>query len=245
MRKVLQFILLGLILLLVCLASALLAMRFAIHGREARVPRLEGMTPAEAERAANAAGLVLTVERRFYSPRMAAGRVVSQMPPPDTEVRRGWKVRVAESLGPQRAAIPNVVGQSEHAAEINISRRGLEIGSTALIHMPGAQPGVVLAQNPAPDAQNAVWPKIGLIVAAQDTNSEYVMPRLIGRSKEEAKSMLEKAGLELNRVDELSSPQIGPGDTGVVAPAGTVLRQFPLPGHRVAAGASVNVVVSK
>jgi hypothetical protein len=49
----------------VFLSSALLAMRFAIQGREVQVPRLSGLTPAEAERVANSDGLVLSVESRF------------------------------------------------------------------------------------------------------------------------------------------------------------------------------------
>ena len=58
---------LSLVLLLVFLSSALLAMRFAIQGREVHVPRLTGLTPLEAERVANSDGLVLSVESRFYS----------------------------------------------------------------------------------------------------------------------------------------------------------------------------------
>ena len=68
LRKLVQIVLKGLVLLLVFLAAALLSMRFAIHGREVRVPKLIGLSPAAAERAANAEGLVLSVESRFYSP---------------------------------------------------------------------------------------------------------------------------------------------------------------------------------
>jgi len=49
LRKLLKYFFLGLVLLLVFLSSALLAMRFAIRGREVHVPRLTGLTPAEAE----------------------------------------------------------------------------------------------------------------------------------------------------------------------------------------------------
>ena len=124
LRKWLRYFLLGLVLLLVFVTSALVAMRFAIHGREVRVPNLVGLTPVEAERLANTNGLVLSVESRFYTPNVPEGRIVSQVPAPDTRVRSGWKVMVAQSLGPQRAAVPNLVGQSEHAADVNLSRRG-------------------------------------------------------------------------------------------------------------------------
>ena len=167
LRKVIKYFFLGLVLLLVFLSSALLAMRFAIQGREVRVPRLTSLTPAEAERVANSDGLVLSVESRFYSPSVPAGRIISQSPAPNATVRRGWKIRVAASLGTQHAAVPNLIGQSQHAAGINVSRRGLEIGTVAAIHLPGAAPDTVLAQSPPPDAADVTSPKVSLLIAAR------------------------------------------------------------------------------
>ena len=178
MRKVIKYFFLGLVLLLVFLSSALLAMRFAIQGREVRVPRLTGITPAEAERVANSDGLVLSVESRFYSPSVPAGRIISQSPAPNATVRRGWKIRVAASLGTQHAAVPNLIGQSQHAAGINVSRRGLEIGTVAAIHLPGAAPDTVLAQSPPPEAAEVTSPKVDLLLADADNGQRYVMPNL-------------------------------------------------------------------
>src|SRR5258708_6432454 len=179
--KLVKGFFLGLVLLLVFLSCALLAMRFAIQGREVVVPHLRGLTPAEAERIANSDGLVLSVESRFYSPGVPDGRIVSQSPAPDANVRRGWKIRVAESPGPQRAAIPNLAGQSLHAASLNISRRGLEIGAVATLHMPGAQPETVVAQSPLPSAKDVTSPKIGLVFSAQANPQHYILPSFLGR----------------------------------------------------------------
>ncbi len=131
MLRFLRWLSISLVLLLVFLAAALFAMRFAIHGREVRVPRLTNLTPAEAERAANADGLITFVDSRYYSSEVPKGRIVFQMPPANANVRRGWKIQLAESLGPQHAAVPDLVGQSEHAAAINLHRHGLEIGNVA------------------------------------------------------------------------------------------------------------------
>src|SRR3954468_15220459 len=131
MKKLLRFLLLAMILLTVAMVSALTAMHFAIHGREVAVPKLIGMTRANAELAANSAGLILDVENRFFSSDVPEGKILSQLPIAGNTVRRGWRVRVAQSLGPQRTEIPNVIGQSVRAAEINVRRRGLEVGSIA------------------------------------------------------------------------------------------------------------------
>src|SRR5690348_4710690 len=168
------------------MASALLAMRFAIHGRETRVPKLTGLTPADAERTANAEGLVISIENRFYSADVPAGRVASQMPAAGTTVRRGWRIMLSQSLGPQRAAIPNLIGQSQLAAGINLRRRGLEVGSISTIHLPGAVPQTVVAQSPPPDAKVVTSPRVNLVLAAPDNVPQYVMPSFVDKPLAEA-----------------------------------------------------------
>ena len=238
-RKLLKYLFRALVLLLVFLASALLAMRFAIQGREVQVPRLVGLTPAEAERAANSDGLVLSVESRFYSPDVPQGRIVSQSPGPAATVRRGWKIRVAESLGQQRAAVPNLIGQSQHAAEINISRRGLEIGAVGILYLPGATPETVISQNPPPEATEVTSPKVGLIFSASDNGQHYVMPNFVGKPLADATASLQKAGFTLGKVQHVTAVE------GSNYAPETVLRQNPPAGQKVAAGATVSFEVKK
>ena len=230
LRKLMGVFLLGLVLLLVFCASMLLAMRFAIHGREVRVPQLGGLTPAEAERVANGDGLVLSVESRYYTSSVPKGRIASQSPAAGARVRRGWKVVAAESLGPQQAAIPNLIGQSEHAADINVGRRGLEVGSVARVHFPGAAAGTVVAQSPSANARDAASPKINLILAAEDNAQRYVMPNFVGKPVEEATTALEAAGFTLGQVRKVSR--------------GIVVKQRPSAGQKVRAGSAIDFEIS-
>src|SRR5882724_13279449 len=135
MRSFFRLILLALVLLVVALVSALTAMRLAIHRQEVAVPNLVGTSPAAARMVAEQSGMELTVERQYYSPTVVEGKILSQLPPAGSKVRRGWQVRVAESLGPQRVEIPNVTGQTERIANINIRRRGLDVGSIAQMRL--------------------------------------------------------------------------------------------------------------
>jgi beta-lactam-binding protein with PASTA domain len=241
LRKLVKYTFRALVLLLVFLASALLAMRFAIQGREVKVPRLIGLTPSEAERVANSDGLVLSVESRFYSAAVPEGRIVSQAPAADAPVRRGWKVRVAESLGPQRAAVPNLLGQSQHAAGINISRRGLELGTVGTLHLPGALPDTVVSQNPQPDATEAASPRTSLIFSAPDNAQLYVMPNFVGRSISEGATAVLKAGFTMGKVREVEAT----ADSAPIGAAGTIVRQYPQAGQRIAAGATISFDVKK
>jgi beta-lactam-binding protein with PASTA domain len=257
LRRYLQYLLLGLVLLLVFMASALLSMRFAIHGREVQVPNLAGLTPFEAERRANAEGLVISIENRFYSPDVAAGHIASQFPAPGTTVRRGWKVLLSQSLGHQRAAIPNLVGQSELAAGINLRRRGLELGSIASIHVPGAVPQTVVAQSPPPDAKAVTSPRVDLVITAPDNVLHYVMPNFANKPLAQAAAAVEQAGLKLGgkwgamaRAASLSKSGLrdtaneknkrGQGKSKPVPVlTGTVVNQYPPAGQKVASGTEV------
>src|SRR4029077_3641787 len=203
--------------------------------REVHVPRLTGLTPAEAERVANSDGLVLSVESRFYSPSVPTGRIISQSPAPNATVRRGWKIRVAASLGTQHAAVPNLIGQSQHAAGINVSRRGLEIGTVAAIHLPGAAPDTVLAQSPLPDAAEVTSPKVDLLLAADDNGQRYVMPSFVGKPLADANIALIKGGFTVGKVHAVSGT-----DGNAVGSPGIIVRQFPAAGQRVAAGATIS-----
>ena len=162
--KVLRSILLVTFLAVVFCSFVLLSMRLSIHGREVQVPKLTGLTPAEAQRELDSRGLRLSMENGFYSAEVPAGRVLSQLPPPGTMVRTGWQVRVTQSLGPQRVSVPDVVGQSRRTAELNLRSRGLQIGAVAELEQNGVLPDRVLAQSPAANTL-AATDKVDLLLS--------------------------------------------------------------------------------
>jgi len=209
MKSFFRVALLALLLVIVALVSALTAMRLAIHGQEVSVPALVGLTPADAERAAAALGLQIQIERQYYSAQIPEGRITSQLPMPGTKVRRGWDLRVAQSLGPQRVAIPDVAGESERAAELNIRRRGLDISSTAQMQMPGTPADQVLAQSPPANASQVAAPKINLLVSAAVDGQAYVMPSFIGQPLGTASRALQDSGFKLGNISLAQAPADG------------------------------------
>ena len=152
MIRFFQFVILVLGLSLVALASAIVTMRFAIHGAEVTVPNFKNLTAQEALNKAAELGVEMSIDNRFYSAEVPAGRILAQSPPPGTVVRREWHVRAIESLGPQTVAIPNLVGQPERDATMRARRLGLSLGTVARMPFPAA-PDTVVAQDPATAAQ--------------------------------------------------------------------------------------------
>jgi eukaryotic-like serine/threonine-protein kinase len=259
MRNFLRFLWMALMLLIVALLSALTAMRLAIHGREVIVPDLHGKTPVEARRLAEEGDLTTLTERNYYSPTVPEGRVLSQMPSAGAVVRRGWEVRLALSLGPQRVAIPQAVGDSERAATISIAQRGLELGSTARVSISSATPGLVIGQNPPASATDISAPKISLLVA-QTSPQAFVMPNFVGQPLGSATITLRDDGFSVGRVTiaapatpampdtaspgESPTPATPPPAASTIAsPASIIVAQDPALGTKVLAGAAINFVV--
>jgi beta-lactam-binding protein with PASTA domain len=256
MKSAFRFAMLALVLVIVAMVSALTAMRFAIHGQEVDVPPLVGLTPTEAERAVAGLGLQISIERQYYSPQIPDGRIMSQLPLPGTKVRRGWQVRVAQSLGPTRVAIPDVTGQSEHAAELNIRRRGLDVASMAAVEAAGIPADQVLAQSPPSNATQVLAPKINLLITAAPVPEAFVMPSFVGQPLGSASRTLQDSGFRLGNVS-VAAPVTAPAGEAATpvepiqpaappaqpTPASIIVSQAPAAGQKVVAGAAVNFEV--
>jgi beta-lactam-binding protein with PASTA domain len=213
MRRFFTLVLGALAMVAVALVSAFIAMRLAIHGREAVVPSLTGLTVAEAMDRAGSKGLHLDLENRFYSTEVPAGRVLAQDPPAGERVRREWPVRITESLGQQRVNIPDLTGESERAATVNIHRLSLELGTEAYLAVPG-DAGVVLTQTPPANSAGVDGPRVSLLVSdVEDAVPQaYVMPSLLGLSYAAASERASAAGLRVaSALDSGDTPGATPG----------------------------------
>ena len=247
-------------MLTVALLSALLAMRFAIHAGEVEVPNLAGLTLDEASRLASKGKLNLTVENRFYSTTVPAGRVLSQSPEPGESVRRGWHMRITESMGPQRVSIPDTVGMNSRDAAMAIRRASLDLGTVSRMPAPGP-PETVLAQTPPANAEGVDKPQVSLLLSAPETPAAkaWVMPNLVGLSYSAASARMREMDLRVYAiVPQVASiaPVQGvaaPGSSGPVAPvapvvplqpAGVVVSQVPAAGMRVTAADNPRVKMS-
>jgi beta-lactam-binding protein with PASTA domain len=255
-RRFFNIVLGAMAMIAVALVSAFLAMRLAIHGREVKVPQLTHMTIPEASRTASALGLRLQLENRFYSPDVAPGQVLAQYPVAGATVRRQWPVRVTESLGIQRVSIPDLKGEGERAAAINLRRLGLDMGTVAHVSMPGPT-GIVVAQTPAPGAKGVDRPRVSILLSdgPDEASAGYVMPSLVGLTVSGAYARAGAAGLRIISAEDVTPnppatsgipeiPSATPATTTPVSPGltpGIIVAQTPLAGHRVARGDTVQL----
>jgi beta-lactam-binding protein with PASTA domain len=114
-----------------------------------RVPRVVGLAQIPALRRLNILGLRPTVV--YVRSGQPANRVVAESPAPGTTLRRGSRVRVTVSAGPNpqpATAVPNVVGQDQAAAAETLSTAGFKV---AVLNRPTSdqsKEGLIVEQQP-------------------------------------------------------------------------------------------------
>ncbi len=239
------------LLVAVALLAAITTMHFAIHGAEVQVPTLKGMTIADARSETAGLGLNLDVDNRYYSGEVAAGHILTQSPAPGTVVRREWRVRVSESLGPQQVDVPDTVGSEERVAALELRRAGLDVGTTAHLPYADAAPETVLAQDPPAHAQDIEQPTINLLVAEPDdeTPDGYVMPDMTGLPIVTAQMELARVGIKTAPPTYVDAPvpPVGSGNAPPLMPLkpGSVIAQSPAAGARVDQSTKVMLTVAR
>lgn len=238
-------------LIAIGLLAAIVTMHFVIHGAEVQVPALKGMTVADARSQTAGLGLNLEVDNRYYSSDVAAGHILTQSPPSGTVVRREWRVRVSESLGPQKVDVPETVGMDEHFAALKLRRLGLSVGATAHLPWSASAEGMVLAQDPPAHAQGIEGPSISLLVAAPSDQlpDGFVMPDFSGVPIVSAQTTLERIGLKLATpiYVDVAVPPVGDGSTPPKPPQapGSVIAQQPASGARVDTNTEIKLTVAR
>ncbi|HEX2252955.1 MAG TPA: PASTA domain-containing protein [Thermoanaerobaculia bacterium] len=200
------------------------------------VPEITGLQRDEARGLVADSGLELEIqESGRYSEQVPAGRILSQEPDAREVVKRGSTVQATLSLGPQRLEVPALVGKSQQSAQVTLAAASLAIGRTLRVFGRGADPGTVVAQHPGAGELVSPSGQVDLLLAKAGGTRRFVMPDLVYRDYDEVRRFFQRAEVRLGRV----TFEIYPG-----ARAGTILRQFPLAGHPLAADEAVALTVA-
>lgn len=224
------------ILLVAGFLSCLTAMRLAIRGSEVRVPNLTGRTLPEASRVLSLQALHLKIDGQRYDSRIPKDQILSQTPPHDSNLKRNSHVRVVVSLGARKISVPLLEGESLRAAQILLLRRGLTLGMTSAIASETEEKDRILAQDPPAEAGFAQSSRMSLLVSAGKRPREFLMPDLTGRVSDDVVGEFAGFGLKLGSIVQPTSSSD--------APKGAILKQFPLPGSKIAEGSIIDLEVS-
>ncbi len=220
-----------LLLLLLALIGAALVFGprlFESAPQQESVPTVTGLTRAQAERTIRGAGLDVGEISTAASEEVAQGRVVSQQPQAGDLVDPGASVDFVVSSGKPEVPLPDVVGQNKDDAAGQLRGEGLR---------------VVLRERDVDDPTDEVvemQPPAGTEVAEGSrvtlfwSDGPEEVPKVVGKTEEEATELIEDAGFEVSRVT----------DSTTEAEKDTVLQQSPSAGQTLDKGSTVTIVVS-
>jgi len=199
---------------------------------QVEVPDVTGQPRDEAEQTMDEAGLGVTVETRNSSD-VPVDAVIETDPPAGESVRRGSEVTLIVSSGPGQVAVPPVVGQTQSAAEQQLSARGLE--SSVTEENSDRPAGEVISQSP--DAGTRVDPgsTVNLVVSkGPEPVTTVDVPNVVGLNRSDAVAEIRGLGL---------SPSVEERVTEIEPQDGRVIDQNPGGGTTVNEGTRVVLVV--
>ena len=226
------------LLMVVGAMSTLLTVQLFTSGEEVVVPDLTGKQPFEAIQILKDQGLQLKIHpQKRYSNTVQAERILAQKPEAKQRIKQGRSIEVYVSLGPEKAIVPDLLGQTTRVATMSLEQKGLHQGKVLYVNKPDAEQDQVLAQYPLAGTELIGTRTVDLLVnTGGDTARVFVMPDVIGKDLTEVTGYFQSAGLRIGVSQAVDYP-------GVTS--GTVVKQNPPAGYKVSMDTFIGLYYSK
>ncbi|MBI2955048.1 MAG: Stk1 family PASTA domain-containing Ser/Thr kinase [Chloroflexi bacterium] len=219
----------------------------------ATVPSVIGLPYTEARQRLEAEKLQIRVVDQQNSERYQPTQVISQSEKAGAEVRPGFVVDVVVSKGPEKVAVPRLIGESRDAATSKLAAADLKARVAEDYH-DAAPAGTVIDQRPGFNTEVTKGSTIDIVVSkgrspASPTpdpamRNRAIVPPVIGLPEEEARKRITDAGLANTYPNYQEKGDIPDDELKKVRP-GSVLSQQPPPGSIVAPGTTVYLAIRK
>jgi eukaryotic-like serine/threonine-protein kinase len=151
------------------------------------VPKVTGLTETKARAVMTQSFLNVTHTTPQYDDEVPVGHVLATSPGPGKNVANGSEVVLVISNGPIPVAVPDVTGKPLEEARTAVESLSFAVEVTWRYDDQVA-PGSVISQNPASGGTAPHLSTITLVV------SQFPVPDVKGRNKNEAREILEAAG---------------------------------------------------
>ncbi|APA94736.1 Non-specific serine/threonine protein kinase [Nocardia seriolae] len=178
--------------------------------QQVTVPKLAGLTQAQAEQSLNSQGLRLNPEiKKEASSTDDKDKVVAQTPDGGQKIDSDGQVTITLGSGPDKVRVPDVVGQTVDVAQSTLAdTAGFKV---TVQEVPNNQPkGTVIATNPAAGTQADQGSNITVQVS---TGDQLTMPDLRGLTPAQAVDMLRQKGwngqVSQNTMSTLNAGEVG------------------------------------
>lgn len=157
---------------------------------EVTVPQLIDMPENEARDKIVGLGLKFNVKERVYNPDFAEGTIIYQSIKAGTQLKEKFPIDVIVSLGEKQTIVPNLSLRYTNEAGVLIKEAGLSEGEIAYEFSEEVPEGLVISQDPEEGIEVSLQTKVNYIISKGPEVEYRIMPNLVGKNIEDAKSSL-------------------------------------------------------
>lgn len=202
-----------------------------------QVPNVVGQDEQTALTTLRAVGLTPQAGTPRNSSDAAAGQVIEQMPDAGNSLPQTSVVTYVLSLGAEVVDVPNVTRRRAVDGQAELERAGFNV-QVQQEASADVDEGFIIRQQPFAGARVSRGDTITLVVSI---GNKVIVPDVTGRSEEEAKQLINAAGLFVSFSDYQGRDRLG-NLFDKFAPL-TVVSSLPAPGTQVARGTGVTLGV--
>ena len=161
---------------------------------EIEVPSFVGKTLEQAQSEAEAIGLAIQEGDLVFSPDQEEGLIASQNPVEGAKVTKGKVITVNISKGKKDGVVPKIEGMDYEEAKAYLESFGFKMGPGVTVesHLPK---GVIVSQSIPYGTAAKSGTEINVEISDGKGKEMVKVPNLIGRTPDEANSLLSAAGL--------------------------------------------------
>jgi serine/threonine-protein kinase len=202
-------------------------------GSRVVVPSTVGADANEVAAALSPLGLQYIVVEERYSEMIDAGRVIESSPSGGEKIDQGGTIKIVLSKGPERYAIPMLVGLTPTAAKNLIAKSPLKLAPIIEVFSETVPKGFVISSSPATGSKVKRGSLVTITVSKGKEQVSYAS--YVGKNGEQALTELTEAGFNVTSTYAFSEVRL----------AGEVISQNPVGGAAIDKGSAVAIVISK
>jgi serine/threonine-protein kinase len=202
-------------------------------GSRVVVPSTVGADANEVASALSPLGLQYVVAEERYSEMIEAGRVIESSPTGGEKIDQGGTVKIVLSKGPERYAVPRLVGLTPSAAKNLLAKTPLKLAPVIEVFSEVVPKGFVISSSP--DTGSKVKRGAQITITVSKGKEQVPYTTYVGKNGEQALTELTEAGFNVTSTYAFSEVRL----------AGEVISQSPSGGVAIDKGSAVAIVISK
>lgn len=200
------------------------------------MPQLVGLPLEEAISQIRSNSLNVGPPRKVKNPQYREGTVVKQSPEAFTQVKIGRDVILEVAASVEKTQLPDLRGSDIKDVAFKLTAESLPVGMQAHTYHNSVAANHIIATNPEGGSEVPRGTQVDILVSLGPRPVAYVMPDLIGKTKEQVQAQFEQTpfsiGFEQEKTDDPSRRN-------------KVVAQEPAPGKRLDSQATINLKIGQ